>query len=138
MYRTILVPLDGSGNANKALDIAAQLARANAARLYLLHVPVFTDESDTAAQTADDASRDDAAMQLVEIALETIDTSDIETSILIRQGQPADVIEREAHRLDADAIVMGYRGLGRTSDRAGGSVSRAVNHHAACRVITVR
>ncbi|SFC66462.1 Nucleotide-binding universal stress protein, UspA family [Kushneria avicenniae] len=130
MYHTILVPLDGSGNANKALDIAAHLARANTARLYLLHVPATTDDND--------ASRDDAALQLVHTALEAIDTSDLETSILVRRGQPADVIEREAHRLDADAIVMGYRGLGKTSDMMGGSVSRAINHHAACRVITVR
>lgn len=129
MYHTILVPLDGSGNANKALDVAAHLARANAARLYLLHVPAAAEENDAS---------DDAALQLVHTALEAIDTSDLETSILIRRGQPAEVIEREAHRLDADAIVMGYRGLGKTSDMMGGSVSRAINHRAACRVITVR
>ncbi|WP_438764367.1 universal stress protein [Kushneria sp. TE3] len=137
MYHTILVALDGSGNATKALDIAAHLARANAARLYLLHVPVIVEESDNALQISQ-SSRDDAAMQLIQTALEAIDTSDLETSILVRQGQPAEVIEREAHRLDADAIVMGYKGLDRTSDVAGGSVSRAVNHRAACRVITVR
>ncbi|REC93493.1 universal stress protein [Kushneria indalinina] len=137
MYRTILVPLDGSGNANKALDIAAHLARANKARLYLLHVPAIDEENGASPETTT-VSRDDAAMQLVQTALETIDPSDLDTSIIVREGQPAEMIEREAHRLDADAIVMGYRGLGRTSDIAGGSVSRTVNQHAACRVITVR
>ncbi|ARS53182.1 universal stress protein [Kushneria konosiri] len=133
MYHTILVPLDGSGNANKALDIAAHLARASHARLYLLHVPVTGAlENDT------QKSQDETAMELVQTALETIDASDIDTSILVRRGDPAEVIEREAHRLDADAIVMGYKGMGRTSNATGGSVSRAINHHAACRVVTVR
>ncbi|RKD87568.1 universal stress protein [Kushneria marisflavi] len=136
MYRTILVPLDGSGNANKALDIAAHLARASHARLYLLHVPVINEKDD--ATQASPPPRNSAAMQLIETALETIDASDLDTSILVRTGDPAEVIEREAHRLDADAIVMGYKGLGRTSNATGGSVSRAVNHRAACRVVTVR
>ncbi len=137
MYRTILVPLDGSGNANKALDIAAHLARANAGRLYLLHVPAMNEEN-SASGPSTTASREDAAMQLVETALEAIDTSDIDTDIIVREGQPAEVIEREAHRLDVDAIVMGYRGLGRTSSVTGGSVSSAINRRADCRVITVR
>ncbi|SPJ35393.1 universal stress protein [Kushneria phyllosphaerae] len=136
MYRTILVPLDGSGNANKALDIAAHLARANHARLYLLHVPVITEKNDDSLVTS--PSQNDAAMQLIQTALETIDVSDLDTSILVRKGTPAEVIEREAHRLDADAIIMGYKGLGRTSNEKGGSVSAAVNHRAACRVVTVR
>ncbi|GHC14477.1 universal stress protein UspA [Kushneria pakistanensis] len=137
MYHKILVPLDGSGNANKALDIAAHLARANAGRLYLLHVPAMDEENSTFSSSTN-ASREDAAMQLVQIALEAIDTSDIDTDIIVREGTPAEVIEREAHRLDADAIVMGYQGFGKASARTGGSVSRAINQRADCRVITVR
>ncbi|WP_299261160.1 universal stress protein [uncultured Kushneria sp.] len=136
MYRTILVPLDGSGNANKALDIAAHLARANHGRLYLIHVPVVTEKDNDPLVTS--PSQNDAAMQLIQTALETIDASDLDTSILVRKGAPAEVIEREAHRLDADAIVMGYKGLSRTSNEKGGSVSVAINQRAACRVITVR
>lgn len=145
MYRSILVPIDGSGNANKALEVALLLARACRASLYLLHVPHpqptegLPGRPTGAAHPKDSAAAHrEAGLHLVQTALDTVDTQDIEPEILIVTGRPDETVLREAQRRDVDAVVLGHRGLGRARDARGGSVSSYINRHADCRVITVR
>jgi nucleotide-binding universal stress UspA family protein len=53
------------------------------------------------------------------------------------QTTVADAIVQEANRIDADAIVMGSRGLGGVKSVLIGSVSRAVLHHTDRAVVIV-
>ncbi|MFC0269769.1 universal stress protein [Kushneria aurantia] len=144
MYRSMLVAIDGSGNANKALEVALQLARGSGAKLYLIHVPSHLPAEDalgrqTGASSINETPESfrEAGLQIVNTAIGTLDLAGIVTETLIVDGKPAEAILDQARRHDVDAIVMGHRGLGHVAEMMGGSVSRYVNHHAACRVITV-
>ena len=57
---------------------------------------------------------------------------------MIERGDPADEIVRVAKHVEADAIVMGARGLSDLKSLLLGSVSHKVAHLAPCTCITVR
>lgn len=57
---------------------------------------------------------------------------------MIERGEPADEIVRVAKHVEADAIVLGARGLSDLKSLLLGSVSHKVAHLAPCTCITVR
>ncbi|SEK94702.1 universal stress protein [Halomonas daqiaonensis] len=145
MYQSILVPVDGSEHAKKALLVACQLAQQESATLHLLHIPEELAHETTLVwgigAIAVEASREEreaAGKQVVdraEQAARELGASDIET--MIRQGDPARTIISEARLCKVDAIVMGSRGLSDLKGLVVGSVSHKVSHAADCTVITV-
>jgi nucleotide-binding universal stress UspA family protein len=60
------------------------------------------------------------------------------TTATVVDGEPGQVIVAEANRLNADAILMGARGLGRMERFLLGSVSSHIATHAQCTVEVVR
>jgi len=145
MYQSILVPVDGSEHAQKALSVACQLARQQGATLHLLHIPEELAHETTLVwgigAIAVDAPREEReaiGRQVVDRAAEAareLGVTDIET--VIGQGDPARTIISEARRRDIDAIVMGSRGLSDLKGLVVGSVSHKVSHAADGTVITV-
>ncbi|MHB0776097.1 universal stress protein [Halomonas sp. WWR20] len=144
MYKTLLIPIDGSENSHKALKVASQLAKPSHAKLYLLHVSETLPAGDvvglgvgaTQYIGSPEEERQTGRLTLDE-AVHAAGLEGSETHYLTRQGRPANVIVEEAKALDADAIVMGSRGLSDLKGLAVGSVSHKVNHIANCTVITV-
>lgn len=146
MYKKILVPVDGSESAKKALDVACKLARSDGAEVHILHIPerlaqdamlVWGMSSVSMHATQDELERVgrkslDAAIQ----AAEERGMSNVQGSL--RQGDPARIIIDEAKKTNADTIVMGSRGLSNITGLIVGSVSHRVAHTAKCNVITVR
>jgi nucleotide-binding universal stress UspA family protein len=57
---------------------------------------------------------------------------------VVVNGAPADAIVREASRVEADVIVMGWRGHGPVRRLLTGSVSRGVARRAPCAVLVTR
>ncbi len=148
MNHPILVPVDGSGHAEKALAVAAQLAHASSAALYLLHVTEPPDDigilAGASGQPFTEEWRRELARQNEERARETldrarraVDLAGLKVTELIREGRPADTILREANEIAADAIIMGSRGVSELKGMLVGSVSHKVMHSAQCTVITV-
>lgn len=145
MYQSILVPVDGSEHAQKALSVACQLVRRQGATLHLLHIPEELAHETTLVwgigAIAVDAPREEReaiGRQVVDRAAEAareLGVTDIET--VIGQGDPARTIISEARRRDIDAIVMGSRGLSDLKGLVVGSVSHKVSHAADGTVITV-
>lgn len=149
MYKNILVPVDGSSYAERAVAVAAELARVSGATLHLLTVSEapsdgvgiliggvnvtipdmdrkkLTDKLDTDAQKRIDQARGAVSLEGVDIREE------------VCTGSPAELIVSKATSLHADAIVMGSRGVGSIRGMMFGSVSRKVSHNATCSVITV-
>lgn len=146
MFHSILVPVDGSEHAKKALSVACQLARQESAALHLLHIPEELAHETTLVwgigAIAIEASREEreaAGKQVVDRAAEAareLGATNLET--VIGQGDPARTIISEARRRGVDAIVMGSRGLSDLKGLVVGSVSHKVSHAADCTVITVR
>lgn len=149
MYKTILVPLDGSSHAEKALAVAVQLARGSDASLCLLTVTEYPPD-DIGAYIGGvnvlipEAEREKLAKEISEKAQKIIDQArnaveleGLEVREAIRSGHPAEQSIKEAEAQKADAIVMGSRGLGNLRGMVFGSVSQKVSHTAKCSVITV-
>ncbi|MGR2739021.1 universal stress protein [Billgrantia sp. Q4P2] len=152
MYTSILVPVDGSEGAKKALEVACQLASQADATLHILHIPEeFTHETTLVwgiGAIAIEASRQerqeprvrrDIGKQIVDRAAEAARANGVtQVETVIGQGDPARGIVSEARRRGVEAIVMGSRGLSDLRGLVVGSVSHKVSHVAECTVITVR
>jgi nucleotide-binding universal stress UspA family protein len=150
MLQQLLVAVDGSEHANKAVDLAADLAKRYQADLTILHVmsdpgsytipsglkqyaeleQVFLTEHDLL---------EGAAESIVEKAAARIERAGLDRpKIEIAVGHPASVIVTRAAEIGANMIVMGSRGLGGVESMLLGSTSHKVAHLAQCTVVTVK
>jgi nucleotide-binding universal stress UspA family protein len=141
MFKNILVPVDGSDHALRALDVACDLAQKYGATLRLVHAypPLFTDVTMSEANIeAIIALRTQAGDAILQHARERaqVCVSDITTEL--REAPDAEAILEEAETHNCDLIVMGTRGLGRLAGLLLGSVSQKVVQHARCPVLLVR
>ncbi|RKQ95722.1 nucleotide-binding universal stress UspA family protein [Kushneria sinocarnis] len=145
MYSNILVPIDGSEDAQRALAIACQLQQLSGGQLQLLNIPELPVADDwlgyqTGASPLDYTPEKAEAQgrETLEAAWQQSGQENQEAvNFIVRQGVPAHVIVSEAGQLGADAIVMGSRGLSDLKGLVTGSVSHKVSHLAPCTVITV-
>jgi nucleotide-binding universal stress UspA family protein len=113
MYRTVLVPLDGSPLAERALPYAAVLARASEARLLLVRVvPVPT--SSNGHKFSQSPQVHEAELYLRDVAARVKHPYVVESAVFT--GDPADSIVDEIALRQVDVVVMsthGRSGLGR-------------------------
>lgn len=147
MYRKILVPVDGSEHAFKALDVASALASKNGTTLCLLHV-VPHKEVPSGIKRWARIEHVDAPEALYETAVaENILTAAGDRSVdcgvgkvekCIEHGNAARRILEVARAQEVDAIVMGSRGLSDVQGLIMGSVAHKVSHDADCTVVTVK
>jgi nucleotide-binding universal stress UspA family protein len=126
----ILVPVDGSENAKKALEYAVLIAKKTNTKMTLLTVqesglfklkPKVTKEIGAHILS-------DAANQAEGIKLEK----------KLESGDPAKTIAKIAKKEDCDLIVMGSRGLGAIGRFLLGSVSDHVIHYADRSILLIR
>ena len=145
MFKTIVVPIDGSDHASKAVDIATDLADKYDARLLLLNVykPTVAMENThsmvrAAGVSPEDAMRDFSRETVHEAGERARARGARQLQTFVVQGPIARTIVDFARDQRADAIVMGSRGLGDVSGLLLGSVSHKVSHLAACTCIMVK
>ncbi|WP_355661465.1 universal stress protein [Halomonas salifodinae] len=147
MYQSILVPVDGSAHAEKALKVAAQLA-SRPAKLYLINVQQPPDDigllvGGSGMPVSEEViqklvqEREDDARRVLDKAYAAVKLDGLEVDEIIARGQPAEAIVAEAEALKVDAIVMGSRGMSDLKGMVIGSVSHRVGHTAHCTVVTV-
>jgi nucleotide-binding universal stress UspA family protein len=135
MYRTILVPLDGSPLAECAVPYAETVARASGAQIVLLratvaHTLLGTGPGDEV------AAEQEAEEYLAGVATRLSDRSGVVTATFY--GAPAEAIIEEIRLREADLVVMathGRAGLGRL---VFGSVAEAVLDRSPVPVLLVR
>src|SRR5215469_6656876 len=132
-FEKILCPVQFEQNSAAAVRFAAELAQPNS-RLYLLHVlpegvrpggELPTSTVELARECLEDFAREQPAV-------------DVKPELLVRSGDPAEVIVKVANELGVGVIVMathGYRGLARLLL---GSVAERVIREAQTPVLTVR
>lgn len=144
MFKRIVVPLDGSIRAERAIPVAARIARASGGSVVLLRVVSTATEywpnmvaEPTMRQVAIDADLTGAEKYLSEVATRT-KLDDVPTETVARYGPTASAILRVAHSSQADLIVLcshGYTGMTRW---ALGSVAEKVARHADVPVLILR
>lgn len=137
MLRTILVPLDGSPLAERALPIALDIARRSGGSVHLVraHVPLAivgaTAEGILTQDMlgADDAIRDRARMNITALGKRMADVWSVPVTSHVEDGSPSDVIDRVADEVSASLIVMTTHGTGGFAPGWLGSVTDAVIRH---------
>jgi nucleotide-binding universal stress UspA family protein len=146
----ILVPVDGSEHALRAIDMAADIGIHFDIPLVVIHVRsgsgvgqipldlVAYRQLEDLYET-ESALLDAIAWRIAEDAAERARRAGAPSvEVLIDIGDPASTIVRASEDLGADLIVMGRRGRGDLGGLLLGSVSHKVGHLAASAVMTVR
>lgn len=145
MYRSILVPIDGSKLAERALSIAIPLAEQHGARLILLHahepitvmnmVAAGVPFNDTA---LDETMRTDARAYVDKLAKRTRRLTTAPVEGVFRDGAVASTLVAYAAESDVGLIVMSTHGRGGFQRFWLGSVTDAVLRQVTVPVLLVR
>jgi len=148
MIKKILVPVDGSKHASKAIEMAANVARQDDAVIHLLHVATLTKipdgireyiKSENIHESSYFVALQTMGNRILEAACEEAirkGAENVQASVL--EGDPAETIINYAKEGGFDMIVLGSRGLGNFKGLMLGSVSSKVCHAADRTCVTVR
>jgi nucleotide-binding universal stress UspA family protein len=145
MFQRILVPLDGSKRAERAIPVAARLARASVGSVVLLRAistpiefwPSLAIAEARMAEAGFDADRANVEKYLADITrLPALHGVPTETEI--RFGPPAPIILAVAHAFHTDLIVMCSHGYTGMTHWVLGSVAEKVSRHATIPVFVLR
>lgn len=145
MFKTILVPLDGSLRAEAALPIAARIAQNSGARLVLVRVvsfvseywPTMTTSYPSMAQAAIETDLEEAAAYLERIA-SSPKLAGITVKTTAQFGYIAPTILSVAISYASDLIVLCSHGASGMIHWVMGSVAEKIVHHASIPVLVMR
>jgi nucleotide-binding universal stress UspA family protein len=141
-FRTILVPVDFSQHASRALDAAVELAEHFGAKLHLLHVypiqPILVAPYEVSLPIdVEKTLREPANLKLREWAERALEAG-VAVETMTAADTPAEAIVRRAQDIRADLIVMGTRGLTGLKHVLLGSVTERTLRTAPCPVLTLK
>lgn len=136
MFRNILVAIDGSADADRALGHAIDLASCERAKLTIFSAvpapPPFAYSTPGAAALGDLGEQARAETQkIVRAALERV-PEDVSVTSVVKQEPAKPALLAQIATGGHDLVVMGSRGRGAVRSALLGSVSHHVLHH--CRI----
>ena len=137
MLEKILLAVDMSDHARKAVPAAAELAKAGGGTVHVLHVrelyypvpPTVVGDSPEEAQ------------QLVDSVVEELKKTGVTADGAVRTstgGSPASILLEQAREVGAGMVVLGSRGLSNLGGLLLGSVANKVVQLSSCPVLVVR
>jgi nucleotide-binding universal stress UspA family protein len=137
MLEKILLAVDMSNHARKAVPAAVELARAGGGSVHVLHVrELYYPVPPTVV-----GERPEDAQALVDGVVEELKAAGLEADGAVRPstgGSPAGAILEEAREVGAGLVVLGSRGLSDLGGLLLGSVAHKVIHLSSCPVLVVR
>ena len=128
-FRRLLVPIDGSENSYKALEIAIDFAQRYGSKVTVLHITTQPNDVEINKVKQEVEKRAGRKGVRVEFKVKTID---------IKESSIARAIIREAYEGIYDAILIGARGRSPEEEPNLGSVALSVAINAPCSVIIVK
>lgn len=130
MFKRILVPLDGSKNAEKVLPIVKDIASLNKSEIILLRVIAPLRQSLMASPSVINNAFEqinEIATQYLDGIAEELQYEGFEVKTLTEQGSPALVTLDTAHEKECDLIIIGTHGeTGSTQWRFGGVANKVI------------
>lgn len=139
MFLNILVAVDGSPSARKAVEHATDLARAQNSKLTLMSVAPPVSSYVTLAGVSSERMADEVAKwadRTVAAAAASL-PEDVTVHTLRREGHAGEAIVKELARGHYDLVVLGTRGRGPAREGLFGSVNAYVHFHARVPVLSV-
>ncbi|KRM76531.1 universal stress protein [Secundilactobacillus collinoides] len=139
MYQDILVPLDGSVNADEALQEAIQLSRYFGSQITLLTVVNNSNWLAASGSITYDFTKDyrERAEKLLAQGSEIAEKAGIQTESVIETGIPKNVVVSFAKEHAIDLIVIGKSGADAINRMLIGSTTAYVVRNASVRVLVV-
>jgi nucleotide-binding universal stress UspA family protein len=139
MFERILVAVDGSPDADRAVRAGAEIARTKGGRLVVAHVTCLpehyrahlVDELEEAIRADGEKILEHAARVALEAGVEV-------EARLLERDHAAEALLDLGKEIGADLIVVGVRGRTPDQVRAMGSVSEAITRGAGMSVLLVR
>jgi nucleotide-binding universal stress UspA family protein len=149
LLKKVLVAVDGSENADRALDFALDLSEKFDSTLFILNVSESLPMGAVPAETTTSLgpnmpiiSKDFRRIheEILARAVVRAKTAkpNIAVSSILREGDPANEIVNAVKDGGFDIVVVGHRGLGRMKEFFIGGTSEKVSHLAACPVVIVK
>ena len=140
MFKTIIVPVDGSTGSERILLFAEHLARRDQAQIVVVHAYALPETyAWTSSYPELAAHYERVANEVVQDAIDALQQAGMTVSGDVRQGNPIEAILDAAHLHQADLIVMGSRAQKSESltEAILGSVSSGVLLRTYCPVLVV-
>jgi nucleotide-binding universal stress UspA family protein len=143
MFRSILVPLDGSKFGEHALPFALKIARRTGARLQLAHVhvplaPVIGEGVIAYDVRLDEELQKDERAYLEKLVPRLAEVSPVPISSVLLEGEIADELEAQVTGSDVDLVVMTTHGRGTLARSWLGSVADQLVRRAPVPVLLIR
>ncbi len=138
MFKKILVPTDGSKNAQKAVGVAVEFVKKYGdadTRVTVVHV--ITGPEVWATVEARQDLHERVTEKFAKEALDAFEKAGIEVEAANMSGDPGTQIVNYAGKEDFDLIIMGARGATGFSAWVPGSVANKVVSRAPCPVLLV-
>lgn len=141
MYQNILVPLDGSRNAEVALKEAIELGKKIAAELFVASIvneQQFVAYGSMAAPAQFYSDMRDRSQQILNEAEADAKAAGLKVTTILANGMPKRAIAEELpEKYDIDLIVMGKSGVDALSRIMLGSTTSYVVRHSMTKVLVV-
>lgn len=137
MFRTILVPLDGSSLAEESVDRIRELALTHSSKVILLRVAfalVFPGADPTKAQI----NVTEEAEEYLEKIQKRLESEGIQAEIVVRYGFPVEEILAHINRGGIDLLAMTTHGRTGPARMVMGSVAEQVVRHSNIPVLLFR
>lgn len=150
MFTHIILGVDGSEASNKAVGVAAELAKKLAAKVTVVYAiadpimvmpPVAPTEAMITPPLLDETALvelEQAGRAITAAAAERLTQAGVSTDVRLERGPAGAQIVQAARAAGADLIVVGSRGHSKLEELLLGSVSDAVVREAPCSVLIVR
>lgn len=140
MFTTIIWATDGSAHADRALELAVQIAETDHAELHVAHVAEKLVGGRTTGQNVladEDEIEARIRAQTSKIAAEHEFTTRLHTVVAEGAGRTASRLAELADEIGADLIVVGTRGRSALRGAMLGSVTQRLLHESTCPVLSV-
>lgn len=146
MYKTIMVPTDGSGFDREAIRIALRIAERSHSAVRLVRVQrtgeffgtQSSPDASSASATVLQQERERILDELDHLAAECRKTSWAEISVAIEDGPVSEALQRYAIRNHVDLVVISSHGRGGITRLSLGSVTDSLIRHTPIPVLVVK
>ncbi len=139
VYRSLLVPYDGSESSKKALHRACELSKVTEGEITVLYViPRYEEMMDFFKTESITKSLYQEAEKIAEGAKQIASSHGISIKAVVQEGYAEDKIIAIANTLKDDVIVMGTRGWRGVDKAIMGSTTERVINRASCPILIVR